>query len=462
MGDKYVGRRPPANVAYLPDISVTDNVVFDWTADGVEDTIEIDLTDFMDEEFFELNISTIGLAGCHYIGYACDDIAFSDPQTIANTFTSSTNTVWGDATGYIMVGEEHPSARAHGMFQRTGTGASSAIGYHGWDTRWSSGQQVSEYSAIMSTASASPVQKLRMQHKQKTGLTVAPFPAGTRILITLPNKKSKEVVYVGGGAASNKNYIINPDFAINQRGYVNGTTATGTKEYCRDRWALQASGHSAVFANGAVTLAALNGLEHHIEDNGYRGQLTLSWEESGAAPEVVVYSNGEEAGTTPVSSPFTFTASDVMWFRIKNGTFSKLKLEEGVKQTAFETPRPADEILRCMRYFERVDMVWETLGIFRGVSANQAISAFMRSTVSMARKADIVLPTAITDINAIGVSNNLGSVTISNATLGGYMSAGQFQTWALNLTKTSAFVGNSYYGATIWGTSTIVDLDAEL
>lgn len=139
--------------------------------------------------------------------------------------------------------------------------------------------------------------------------------------ITLPNSDTYDIKDAN---AINPNLLINPDFAINQRGTV-GTVAAGV--YAADMWKLE-SGTAEVLADGSIQLnGTLAQKLEYIPD----GDLQCSVSAGTAA-----FSEGK----------FTITASGerILW----------AKLEVGSKKTPYCPPDPTLELLKCQRYFVRI------------------------------------------------------------------------------------------------------------
>ena len=124
---------------------------------------------------------------------------------------------------------------------------------------------------------------------------------------------------------SNPNLLDNPDFKINQRGVSGTITAAG---YFVDRWKLK-SGSVTVNDNKTLTL---NGTIEQILENAAGANVTAS---SNAG--VISYNNS----TKTVS----LTGQNV--------TVSWVKLELGKKATPFVPPSSAEEMSKCLYYYER-------------------------------------------------------------------------------------------------------------
>jgi len=126
---------------------------------------------------------------------------------------------------------------------------------------------------------------------------------------------------------SNGNHLINPDFSVNQRGISGSVTTSG---YFVDGWQL-VSGEVTVNTDGTLTL---NGTMKQVLENAAGDDVTAS-----ASAGTASYNNSTKT--------FTLTAS--------GDTISWTKLEQGKRATPFTPPDPATELLKCQRYFVRLD-----------------------------------------------------------------------------------------------------------
>ena len=144
--------------------------------------------------------------------------------------------------------------------------------------------------------------------------------------LTVPNLVSTGDVQAaslnGGQLAGFRNWIINGNFSVNQRG---GTRTPGVGIYGFDRW----KGHAS-------------GLEQVVEALP-AGQYTLSWTGGG---------NGTIGGTTAVS-PITATVTAGDTSVIVPATADLVQLESGPVATPFEYRPIVTELALCQRYFAR-------------------------------------------------------------------------------------------------------------
>lgn len=158
-----------------------------------------------------------------------------------------------------------------------------------------------------------------------------------------------------GTKFSNPNLVINPDFKINQRGQESYDTSNSAL-YTVDRW--QISNSIVTPSNGGLTVrvTSSNGcwisqkLEKAIE-----GIATLS---------VKISSINGKASLSDPDNNLIITSSGVYSITINNATEFNMflyentsitiewaKLEKGSIATPFVAPNPAEELVKCRRYY---------------------------------------------------------------------------------------------------------------
>ena len=128
-------------------------------------------------------------------------------------------------------------------------------------------------------------------------------------------------------AVSNPNLLINPDFAVNQRG-VSGTITTAG--YFVDCWKL-VSGEVTVNSDGTITL---DGTISQTLENAVGDNATAS-----ASAGTASYDNSTKTFT------LTATGENIAW----------AKLELGSIATPFVPPDPATELAKCQRYYQKIN-----------------------------------------------------------------------------------------------------------
>ena len=170
-----------------------------------------------------------------------------------------------------------------------------------------------------------------------------------------------------GTKFSNPNLLINPDFKINQRGetsYTSEVAHTIKNVYSVDRWYLY--GHSlTVNSDNSVTItpttysdgALIQQLETPVEGNitiqvyvvGVSGTATVSVDpyDGSSTTEIGTLKNG--------LNTFTFSRGiKRLVIRVNSGTLTLkyAKVEQGTVATSFIAPNPAEELVKCKRYYD--------------------------------------------------------------------------------------------------------------
>ena len=164
-----------------------------------------------------------------------------------------------------------------------------------------------------------------------------------------------------GNKFSNPNLLINPDFSINQRG-----ASSYTSGYTVDRW--------------RVTNATLNATTKTLSNsNSASGTFLQSLENKPTGTFTVTLNVASVTGTVKFSwkdgstyktgaaiskglNTYTFTASSLTWvgIDIASGASIQLdymKLEKGSVATHFIEPSKAEELLKCQRYYEKMEVL---------------------------------------------------------------------------------------------------------
>lgn len=177
------------------------------------------------------------------------------------------------------------------------------------------------------------------------------------------------------GNLSNPNLLINPNFAINQRGQTSYTT----DGYTVDRWRLTDSGGTVTPTSKGIRLTSTNswqGLNQYIENykqlDGQTVTLSIKIASSSDLKTFVFglrdndgtivekyYAPTETAGiytvTTTIPSKESRTQLRIfLWSRYANQVFDIewAKLEIGSVATEFSPPNIAEELPKCQRYYQ--------------------------------------------------------------------------------------------------------------
>ena len=150
----------------------------------------------------------------------------------------------------------------------------------------------------------------------------------------------------------NPNIFINPNFKINQRGQSIYTAAG----YTVDRWRIYADSNIKV-GNGYIELpenfAILQLIENFDDFIGKPLTFSASTNKRFAKGTLTINANSQE---------YFYTGSDFQLYHVGNafGIYSNtgvvvywMKLELGMVATQFVPPSPAEELLKCQRYYYR-------------------------------------------------------------------------------------------------------------
>lgn len=173
---------------------------------------------------------------------------------------------------------------------------------------------------------------------------------------------SKLVEYLGT-KFSNPNLLINPDFKINQRSSSTYTTTSESPIYTVDRWMLS-RGEATVNSDGTVTVTATGGAtnkEGYFQqklENAISGAYTVSMEVVSISGTVMIAIDGEWKTVTSgknvfqgVNSSNNFNSVGLQLAVGASITLKYMKLEQGSVATPFVSPNPADELIKCQRYY---------------------------------------------------------------------------------------------------------------
>ena len=164
-----------------------------------------------------------------------------------------------------------------------------------------------------------------------------------------------------GNKFSNPNLLINPDFKINQRGSTTYTTG-----YTVDRWRVTSATLNATTKTLSNSNSAggtfLQSLENKptgtftvtLNVASVTGTVKFSWKDGSTYKTGAVISKG--------LNTYTFTASSLTWVGIDVASGASIqldymKLEEGSVATHFVEPNKAEELLKCQRYYEKLEVL---------------------------------------------------------------------------------------------------------
>ena len=322
---------------------------------------------------------------------------------------------------------------------------------------------------------------------------------------SIEHPTSGSLATINGTAPSNRNLVINGNFAINQRGGSNTTINT----YALDRWRsyggpmgftisqqdvlsdLSTSKYALRFQRTSGNTQTNNtGIVQGIESKNCEGlagtQLTLSFKARAGADlssdldARFFYGTGTDqdpvsmtgqtndggtdftlttsfatytktvtvpAGTTQISLTFavtpTGTAGTNDWFEI-----AEVQVERGSVATPFEHRSYGDELARCQRYYQKIPI--ETYS-YCGYCFTQTDARAAIPLVTTMRAAPTSIATTGSPRFSTGGGGGTGSIVFANATTDvlGIQSSGASSLWgqggvsALRASSTSATIAVS-------------------
>lgn len=204
--------------------------------------------------------------------------------------------------------------------------------------------------------------------KQFTDLTKASDLKDTNIIAVhdgngLKKASMEDVTMYMADKFSNPNLLINPDFKINQRGKTTYETSGASQIYSVDRWRL-GKGKVTVNSDGTVTVTATGvttneeGYYQQPLENAISGDYTVSMEVISVSGAVRIAIDGAWKNVKSGLNVFHgITGIGTIGLQLANGasiTLKWIKLEQGSNATPFVAPNPAEELVKCQRFFEYI------------------------------------------------------------------------------------------------------------
>ena len=156
-----------------------------------------------------------------------------------------------------------------------------------------------------------------------------------------------------GNKFSNPNLLINPDFKINQRGKTEYTS----NGYTVDRWKINLG--TVKPSSSGITITLNNkGQFIQLFENALNGTYTASIKITSITGDCVLFV-GSHSLQLNKAGVFTFTengsVNGLSLYKSTAGTCTinveYIKLEQGSVATPFVAPNPAEELLKCERFF---------------------------------------------------------------------------------------------------------------
>lgn len=206
--------------------------------------------------------------------------------------------------------------------------------------------------------------------KQFTDLTKASALKDTNIIAVhdgngLKKASMEDVTMYMADKFSNPNLLINPNFKINQRGQATYETSGASQIYSVDRWRL-GKGKVTVNSDGTVTVTATGGTtneegyyQQYLE-NAISGDYTVSMEVISVSGAVRIAIDGAWQNVKSGLNVFHgITGTGAVGLQLANGasiTLKWVKLEQGSIATPFVAPNPAEELVKCKRFYNRISI----------------------------------------------------------------------------------------------------------
>lgn len=215
-----------------------------------------------------------------------------------------------------------------------------------------------------------------------------------------------------------KNYIINPTFSVNQRGFAGGVGSG----YGYDRWLVGGAGASMSLAdnNGFVSLliaGASAACQHRIELGTVPvgTVMTASWEGTAQGDE---FNSSGEGFNNYRDSPFTFVAvagigvvDTIAVLGFNSGTLRNLKIEAGPVATQFEYPDNATELTKCLRYFQKSYSQTQSIAESTIVGAINTIGIITGQAMGFSYKIEMRDVPAIIIYSTLGVAGKVSPMS---------------------------------------------------
>lgn len=265
-----------------------------------------------------------------------------------------------------------------------------------------------------------------------------------------------------GTKFSNPNLLINPDFKINQRGKSTySSTGAGATV---DRW-LGTNTKTVVNSDNTVTVSSLSGTGYFTqhEENISYGKHTYSIYVQAITGTVKAFyksknSKDIELGTLKQGLN-TFTSVDdgfkSFFLNIAGGssvTLKYVKVEQGTVATAFIAPNMAEEITKCKRYFQ-------VLNVFEGfVGSVSYWNLYTKFYVGAMRTTS---PTITANVSSATI-NLSGDNTDRKLQLGNSITPTMYLNELIITHKSATNFGYNAFTACIFRSAITYNVDAEI
>lgn len=259
-----------------------------------------------------------------------------------------------------------------------------------------------------------------------------------------------------GTKFSNPNLLINPDFKINQR----GATSYEKQGYSVDRWKIW-SVTVTPSSNGGITIKndkyTDSGTFIQILENATEGDSTLSCYVTSVSGTVTMVSDDDSQVVLKQGLNVVHTSKSTKNFTIflNQGTSITLKwvkLEQGKVATEFIAPNPAEELTKCKRFFQ-------VLNVFEGfVGSVSYWNLYTKFYVGAMRTTS---PTIISNVSSATI-NLSGDNTDRKLQLGNSITSTMHLNELIITHKSATNFGYSAFTACIFRSAITYNVDAEI
>lgn len=170
-----------------------------------------------------------------------------------------------------------------------------------------------------------------------------------------------------GNKFSNPNLLINPDFKINQR----RASSYEKQGYSVDRWKIW-NVTVTPSASGGITVKndkyTDTGTFIQTLENATEGDSTLSCYVTSVSGTVTMVADDDSQVILKQGLNVVHTSKSTKTFTIflNRGTSITLKwvkLEQGKVATEFIAPNPAEELIKCCRFYQKFQVMYTTYGV---------------------------------------------------------------------------------------------------
>lgn len=161
---------------------------------------------------------------------------------------------------------------------------------------------------------------------------------------------------------SNPNLLLNSNFRVDQRGYGTYSNNTTKPTYTLDRW-MSINTKVVYNIDGTVTITSLattntSAWFKQILAHQIRGTCTLSCNITAVTGNAYLFNQTKGKKIVKGLNTVTLSLLKEASIELKQGasiTIEWIKLEKGSKATAYVAPNYADELQRCMMYYNVVN-----------------------------------------------------------------------------------------------------------